>query len=53
VPAWIQRLGGVAAGEGKLAQLIGVLGAIVVGMAVYGALVAVLRIARPVAGPSE
>ncbi|MBL7075887.1 MAG: murein biosynthesis integral membrane protein MurJ [Kiritimatiellae bacterium] len=53
VPAWMQHLGGAATGEGKLAQLIGVLGAIVVGMAVYGALLAVLRIARPAADLSE
>jgi len=53
VPEWIQRLGGVAAGEGKLAQLIGVLGAIVTGMAVYGALLAVLRITRPARELSE
>ncbi len=47
VPEWTQHLGGVAAGEGKPAQLIGVLGAILVGVVVYGALLAVLRIIRP------
>jgi putative peptidoglycan lipid II flippase len=46
VPAWIQMLGGVAAGDGKLAQLVGVVAAIAAGMAVYGALLAVLRITR-------
>ncbi len=52
-PAWLQHLGGAAAGEGKLAQLIGVLGAIAIGMAVYGALLAVLRITRSGAALSE
>ncbi|NQU40029.1 MAG: murein biosynthesis integral membrane protein MurJ [Lentisphaerae bacterium] len=46
VPEWMQGLGGPAAGGGKLAQLIGVSAAIAAGLAVYGALVAVLRIAR-------
>jgi putative peptidoglycan lipid II flippase len=46
VPAWMQTLGGVAAGDGKLAQLVGVVAAIAAGMAVYGALLAVLRITR-------
>ncbi|MDP6631417.1 MAG: murein biosynthesis integral membrane protein MurJ [Kiritimatiellia bacterium] len=47
VPGWLQLTGGLAAGEGKLAQLVGVVAAIVVGMAVYGALLAVLRTTRP------
>lgn len=53
VPAWLQCLGGPAAGVGKSAQLIAVLGAIVVGMAVYGALLVVLRITCPTAELNE
>ncbi len=53
VPVWIQHVGGVAAGEGKLAQLIGVMGAIIAGAAVYGALAGVLRITRPAVDLSE
>ncbi|MBT3296634.1 MAG: murein biosynthesis integral membrane protein MurJ [Verrucomicrobia bacterium] len=51
VPDWMQALGGVAAGEGKLAQLLGVVAAMAVGVVIYGALLPVLRIGRMRADP--
>jgi peptidoglycan biosynthesis protein MviN/MurJ (putative lipid II flippase) len=52
VPAWVHRLTGATAVDGKLTQLLGVLAAILAGLAVYGALVVVLRIPRSVREPT-